>query len=303
METNITPFTPKNAKKFNCEKCNFICFKISDWERHISTLKHERKRLETLGNKKNAEKKSNQYQCENCDKVYKTRSGFWKHKKNCKNKINDNELYNIHNNDLDISNISTNDMVLQLIKQNSELQKQITEIIPKIGDTNYNNTNKFNMNIFLNKNCKDAIPLMDFVNNLQLTIDDLNNDGEKGFVKCITDIFTKGLSQLDVTKRPIHCSDIKREILYVKNDDEWVKDDGDKSLVSGAINLVKKDADNFFHNYIKENPDCWKSGNSKNQQFMTMMSNRYGNDDDKINDNYTKKVIKNIAKEVLIEKE
>jgi len=302
METKITPFTPKNAEKFSCKKCNFTCFKISDWERHLSTLKHERKRLETFGNKKNAEKNSNQYQCENCDKVYKTRSGFWKHKKNCKNKKEDINEKNSDNN-IDLQNISTNDMVLQLIKQNNELQKQITEIIPKIGDTNCNNTNKFNMNIFLNEKCKDAIPLMDFVNNLKLTIDDLDNGGEEGFVKCITDVFTRGLNQLDVTKRPIHCSDIKREILYVKNDDQWVKDDGDKSLVSGAINLVKKDADNFFHNYIKENPDCWKSGNSKNQQFMTMMSNRYGNSDNKINENNTKKVIKNIAKEVLIEKE
>jgi len=207
-------------------------------------------------------------------------------------------------------------MFMQLIQQNQDLQnllvkqdeshkKQISEIIPKIGNTNCNNTtnNKFNMNIFLNEQCKDAIPLMEFVNNLKLTVEDLDNTGKEGIVKGLTDIITKGLNELDITKRPIHCSDIKRETLYIKDEDKWVKDDKDKTIVSDAISKVTHEAHNFFPKWLDEHPNCWKEDSPYHEQYMIMVTNRFGKGEENFHENNTKQVIKNIAKKVMVDKE
>ena len=159
------------------------------------------------------------------------------------------------------------------------------------------------MNIFLNETCKDAIPLVEFISNLKLTVEDLDNTGKEGLVKGLTDIITKGLNELDITKRPIHCSDIKRETLYIKEEDKWIKDDKNKTIVADAIGKVKREADSFFPQWLEEHPLCWKRDSPYHEQYMTMVTNRFGKGDENFVEKNTKKVIKNIAKEVIVDKE
>ena len=159
------------------------------------------------------------------------------------------------------------------------------------------------MNIFLNETCKDAIPLVEFISNLKLTVEDLDNTGKEGLVKGLTDIITKGLNELDITKRPIHCSDIKRETLYIKEEDKWIKDDKDKTIVADAIGKVKREADSFFPKWLEEHPLCWKRDSPYHEQYMTMVTNRFGKGDENFVEKNTKKVIKNIAKEVIVDKD
>ena len=304
---------PKNAEKYYCEKCDFGCSKKSNFDKHLSTRKHK---ILTNTYKKNIENMNEKLFICDCGNSYKHRQSLWKHQQKC-TFINDEKESN--------NNGVTPEMFMELMKvvvkqgeqqvnmqqqQNDFQNKLVEEIIPKIGNTtnntNCHNTtnNKFNMNIFLNETCKDAMPLVEFINNLKLSVEDLDNTGKEGLVTGITNIITKGLNELDITKRPIHCSDIKRETLYIKEDDKWVKDDNDKTIVSDAIGQVKREADNFFPQWLEEHPNCWEQDNPYHEQYMIMVRNRFGGgDDDIFIEKNTKKVIKNIAKEVIVDKD
>ena len=286
----------KVAKSYYCELCDYSCSRKSSFDKHLSTRKHK-----MVVNGSESCKNEKKYLCE-CGKSYSHDSGYYRHKKTCTFIIEEKETNN------GVNTVNKDDLMMKMMDMMSEQQKQIMEIIPKIGNTtnntNCHNTNKFNMNIFLNEQCKDAIPLLDFINNLKLTVDDLDNTGKEGLVKGITDIITKGLNKLDITKRPIHCSDIKRETLYIKDDDKWVKDDKDKTIVTDAIGKVKCEADNFFPQWLQQHPNCWEQDNPYHEQYMNMVKNRFGGgDDDIFIEKNTKKVIKNIAKEVIVDKD
>jgi hypothetical protein len=303
----------KVAKKFYCEKCDYGCSRKYDYEKHLSTRKHKMVVIDSNLSPKNDKK----YFCE-CGKSYSHDSGYYRHKKTC-TFINEEKESNNNG-----ENSVTPEMFMELMKvvvkqgeqvvkqgeqQNNFQNKIVEEIIPKIGNNNNNTTNcnnttnKFNMNIFLNETCKDAIPLVEFISNLKLTVEDLDNTGKEGLVKGLTDIITKGLNELDITKRPIHCSDIKRETLYIKEEDKWIKDDKDKTIVADAIGKVKREADSFFPKWLEEHPLCWKRDSPYHEQYMTMVTNRFGKGDENFVEKNTKKVIKNIAKEVIVDKE
>ena len=304
---------PKSSKLFFCIYCDYSTSRESQYIRHLSTRKHK---MVTNGDN-DAKKKSNNYICE-CGNSYKHRQGLSRHKKTC-SFINEEKESNNNG-----ENSVTPEMFMELMKvvvkqgeqvvkqgeqQNNFQNKIVEEIIPKIGNNNNNTTNcnnttnKFNMNIFLNETCKDAIPLVEFISNLKLTVEDLDNTGKEGLVKGLTDIITKGLNELDITKRPIHCSDIKRETLYIKEEDKWIKDDKDKTIVADAIGKVKREADSFFPKWLEEHPLCWKRDSPYHEQYMTMVTNRFGKGDENFVEKITKKVIKNIAKEVIVAKE
>ncbi len=299
----------KVVKNFHCETCDYSCSRKYDYDKHLSTRKHK-----MIVNGSNlSEKIDKKYYCE-CGKSYIHDSGYYRHKKVC-TLINEEKESNNDGNGV------TSEMFMELMKvvvkqgeNQVNIQQQqsdiIKEIIPKIGNTtnntntNCNNTtNKFNMQIFLNETCKDAMPLVEFINNLKLTVEDLDNTGKEGIVKGLTDIITKGLNELDVTKRPIHCSDIKRETLYIKDEDKWIKDDKDKSMVSHAIGKVKRDADSFFPKWLEQHPECWKEESPYHEQYMTMVTNRFGKGEENFQEKNTKKVIKNIAREVIVDKD
>ena len=298
----------KVAKKYHCESCDYICCRKNDYDKHLSTRKHKM----LVNTSTTSQKTANNFKCI-CGKSYKHDSSYYKHKKTCTfiNEENGNNnggidkeiLLQVIQNQNNLQNI-----VMEQGKQHNDFAKKIIDdVIPKIGNnnnnTNTNCNNKFNMNFFLNETCKDAMPLLEFINNLKLSVEDLDNTGKEGLVKGLTDIITKGLNELDITKRPIHCSDIKRETLYIKDEDKWIKDDKDKSMVSHAIRKVKRDADKFFPKWLEQHPNCWEQESPYHEQYMTMVTNRFGKGEENFQEKNTKKVIKNIAKEVIVDKE
>ena len=300
--------SPKVAKMFTCEICDYICSKKSDYTKHLSTGKH--KRLTNTA-KILPEKTPNEYDCV-CGKSYKHRQSYFNHKKSCEfveEKEKEEEEKTIAQNSGGIDK----ELVMLLVKNQNDLQNLVVnEIIPKIGNTNTmtnshnnttNNNNKFNMNIYLNEKCKDAMTLSDFIDNLKISDEDFETTRTEGIISGLTDIFTKELRNLDVRKLPIHCSDIRRETFYIKEENEWVKDDGKKSILSRAIDKAKGMANKFLPVWIDDHQNCWKSESPYHTEWMNVITMRFGDGDPKFNEKNTKKIIKNIANEVLIDKE
>ena len=291
----LTEKSSKVVKKFHCETCDYNCCRKYDFDKHLSTRKHK-----MLINANISIPESDKIHFCECGKSYKQMPSLSRHKKTC-TFINEETENN--------NGVNNEKLVEKLLEDNAEMRSLIKEIIPKIGNStnnsnnNTNCNNKFNMNFFLNETCKDAMPLLEFINNLKLSVEDLDNTGKEGLVKGLTDIITKGLNELDITKRPIHCSDIKRETLYIKDEDKWIKDDKDKSMVSHAIRKVKRDADKFFPKWLEQHPNCWEQESPHHEQYMTMVTNRFGKGEENFQEKNTKKVIKNIAKEVIVDKE
>jgi len=292
----------EKQQKFVCTACDFGCSKQSDFDRHLATRKH-------VHGKSWKSKKSlitPQHVC-SCLREFKTISGLWKHKKKC---VFTHPLKTPDENG-EINN-QTNQIIMDIMKQNNDFQKllldqnkQMVEMFTQKmviqNNTNYNNivnnNNKFNLNVFLNEKCKDALNITDFVNSLQISFTDLENVGQMGFVEGISQIFVKGLKELDVCKRPIHCSDLKRETMYVKEDNVW----GNERPV--LIEAIKKIADKNIKTipmWKKENPECRDSESKKSDQYLKIMGESLGAcDKEKDLMNYNK-IIKRVAKEVTI---
>ena len=235
-----TYLTPKNAEKFNCEKCHFKCSKKSEYDRHILTAKHMRITMDTYLTPKNAKP----YVCE-CGCEYKYSSGLSKHKKKCPNiYISKNKVENITNN----INEPTMEYLLmenlEMKKDNLEMKKMMIELCKKIepstitNNTNNSNNQNFNINIFLNEECKDAMNLTDFVDSIQLSIEDMLRIGNDGQTSGMSNILIDKLNALDIVKRPLHCSDTKKETLYVKDDDKWEKEERNNPKIKNALNSI-----------------------------------------------------------------
>ena len=220
---------PKNADFFSCEICDFKCSKESDYNRHLLTLKHKKY---TLVYKKTP-KTDNALRCE-CQKTYTTRMGLWKHKQKCQflNEKTETSLAS------ELKEMATKDkdgLIMKLLKDNEEIRQILKEVLPKIGNntiinnnnntTNHNTTNNFNLNVFLNEQCKDALNISEFVDSLKITFEDLLYSKKNGLVEGISNVMIRGLKELDIYKRPIHCTDKKRETMYIKDQEKWKKDE------------------------------------------------------------------------------
>ena len=316
MENAEKNMTKKNAE-LCCPDCDFICYKQSEWERHAKTKKH----IHRLNGKcpKNEEMKKNaEYLCI-CGKKYVSTSGLWKHKKICNVLDTDDKLDKLDKLDLKEEEMVTNDfaitpkMFYDLLKQNNELQKSLIAIAsekgPHINNNNYNNSNNnsnnnnsFNLNFFLNEQCKNAMNIMDFVNQLQVSVNDLEETGRLGFAQGISNIFINGLKQIDVSDRPIHCSDSKRETLYIKNNDQWNKETADKIVLTNAIKHVAHKNMKQISEWQKIHPEYNDSDSKQNDKYLKIVSESMsGSSKEESNKNY-EKIAKNIVKEVIIEK-
>ena len=285
----------KNAKEINCENCHFKCFKSSDWDRHVLTAKHK-KRQKTP---KNAEELL--YVCNNCNKNFKYLSNLSRHKKICENK---NE-----NNNQDFFDILQQNQEFKelLIEQNKIIMDLSSKVGTNISNSTINSTinsnNKtFNLQVFLNEKCKDALNITDFVNSLKLTLEDLENVGDKGFVNGITRIFVNGLKQLDIYKRPIHCSDLKRETMYLKNENVWEKDNENKENMKKVIKQIANKNINKIYEWKDKYPDCKYSDSKKNDQYSRIIIESMGARTIEEDQVLYEKIIKNIAKETTIDK-
>jgi hypothetical protein len=300
--------SPKLATIFNCEKCDYGCCKESDFKKHLATLKHNGTKLCTNGN----EKLANQFTCKKCSKCYKTSSGLWKHSKTCKiDKVSDT------NNDTMQVILSDNEQFKQLIlevvksnsdlqKQNSELQKQVLDACRQSSITNiHNNTNNshnktFNLQFFLNEQCKDAMNISDFVNSFELQLSDLESVGDLGYVDGMTKIFLDKLSTMDIYKRPIHCSDSKREILYIKDENKWEKESRHNPKLRYAIKTVSFKNMKMANVWSDTYPESKASESRLNDVYMKLVIQSTGGKGE-IGDNENK-IIRRIAKELFIDK-
>lgn len=287
----------KGGTKFICIYCDFISSDKWKYKRHLLTLKHQRitKELQ-LGEEKGIENKVI-FKCQ-CGKEYNYRQGLFKHKKTCQSNINAFQKY-----------FSSNDELIQtIIKENNEVKQLLLEQNMKILDMAKNNTvvnnttNNFNLQMFLNVQCKDALNISDFLDSLQVQIKDLEDTGRLGYVEGISKIFLNGLNDLNINSRPIHCSDLKRETIYIKDKDVWEKENSDRDKLKLAIKTITAKNIKQIPIWQKENPDCFDSSSKKNDQYLKIVSNAMnGSTKEETEKNYDR-IISKLAKETVIQK-
>jgi hypothetical protein len=301
METNINP--KKSPQLHICIKCDYNTSSLKDYNKHLTTAKH--KRLINANNiSQKVSDKCQNYECD-CGKSYKHMSSLCKHKKTCDLKFKPEQIQ--------INKDITPELIIEIIKQNKELQqtlieqnKTIIELANKAGsNTNYinsNNNKTFNLQVFLNETCKDAINLTDFVNQIQLSVSDLEETGKLGYAEGISKVFIKNLNDIDFTQRPIHCSDSKREILYIKDDNQWNKDDESKTHLTKAIKQVANKNIKQINEWQKINPEYKDPESKQNDKYMKIVLNAMSGSTPEEQKSNINKIIKNVTKEVVIEK-
>jgi len=304
-----TKKTKKNELFYRCEICDFNTCKKTDYERHLSTQKHKNSQFSTISTKLSAfsEKK---ILCSLCGKNFKERTGLWKHLKKCK-EISENEHSMIYENENSNEDTLTDkQLILMLIKDNSEFKnmmleqnKTIMNLAEKAGTNNsYNNNKTFNLQVFLHETCKDAINLSDFVKQLQVSIGDLEETGTLGYAEGISKVFIKNLNDIDYNMRPIHCSDSKREILYIKDDNQWSKDDDQKSNLTKAIKQVANKNIKKISEWQKLNPEYNNPDSKQNDRYQKIIFNSMSGSTKEESDKNYEKICKNIVKQTIIEK-
>lgn len=290
----------QNAENFVCENCNFACSKISNFKAHLSTRKHTR----LINANQTSQKNAIAYSCI-CGKEYKHLSSLCKHKNLCK-LLHKNEKQIIY--ELIQQNDEFKQLMIEQSKQLLDHNKQLIEMqkfnsITQINTNCNNTTNKFNLNVFLNEQCKDALNLAEFVNSLQLQLSDLQNVGKFGYSEGISKIFVNGLKELDLYKRPLHCSDIKRETLYVKDEDKWQKEDDENTKLKYAIQQITHKNIKQIPKWVEEHPSCKNSESDQNEEYMKLVSNSMTGNSKEEQLHNMNKIISKLAKEVTIDKE
>ena len=288
----------KSSEKFHCEYCDYSTSRSSQYQRHISTDKHKILINPNI-------KTQNSFSCI-CGKTYKHSSTLCSHKKTCKAEDTSNSVVVKENiNDKD-------QLILMLVKQNAELIKETTDFktmmmeVIKNGTTSHshNNTNShnkaFNLQLFLNETCKDAMNINDFVESIKLQVSDLENVGEVGFVEGISTIIVKNLNALDITKRPIHCTDKKRETIYIKDENVWEKDESQCKIRRMIKKVVSKNQ-RLIPKFKEQNPEYNKSYSKVSDKYNKLIIESMGGSGD--NDAEKEdKIVRNIVKNVVVDK-
>jgi hypothetical protein len=326
MKQNLSQKIPK----YFCEKCEYKTDNKKDYTKHLGTLKHQNETNETITPQKNP-----QMTCD-CGLVCNSRTTLWRHKKKCI--INDNKKQDIientefnsgstkqdkdkvlknivlevikQNNDNNNGNNSNNELIQYLINENKEFKNLILEIVRKdsltVNNTNNNisncNNKSFNLNFFLNEQCKDALNINEFVDSIKMQLSDLEEFAHIGYADGVSNIFVKGINALEVHKRPIHCSDVKREVLYIKNNNEWIKETEDKPLVKDAIKRVAFKNIRQINDWVKENPTCKDPTTKKFDQYNKIVMNAMSGVTEQEQKDNIEKIVKNVTKAVVIDK-
>ncbi len=312
----MTKNSPKLAKIFECEKCNYTCSKKSDFNKHVNTRKHINNDAQLQNIHSNS---PNIYICI-CGKEYRYRQGLSIHKKKCIEPINEKSEKNeilTKDDKIDIlikENIDFKNIILDLVKNNGDFQKQTLDMqkqmidVCKTSGTNntYNNNNNsnnktFNMQVFLNEKCKDAMNIMDFVNSMTLELSDLEDVGELGYVEGISKIIIRKLNEIDVYKRPIHCSDYKREVMYVRDDDIWEKENSTYDKLRKAIKHITKKNGDLMIPWRDKNPQCMNNRHRLNDVYLRIMNQSMGGKGEFVDSE--NKIIKKLSKAVYINKD
>lgn len=313
---------PKKTSIHFCKLCDYTTSSRKDFNKHTSTSKHQKKDNENQieqNRTENPEKSHSKIVCKNCNKSYLSKSGLWNHQKKCIEKPVENTIVP--------TELTSTAVIIEIIKQNQEFktllieqqkiqmeqQKENKELINKVIElskeprivnngtmTQNNNQKHFNLQFFLNDTCKDAITIQQFINNIQISLEDLESVGKNGFVKGISDIVLKELNTLDVTKRPIHCTDLKREVIYLKEEDAWNKDDDENTKLKNVIKTVENKGWNKVPFWYQNNPNAHVSDTPEYAMYGNIVRNVSGNDNEV---KLREKIVKVIAKETHLEKE
>tara|TARA_Y100000389_G_scaffold69001_1_gene65544 strand:+ start:5713 stop:6573 length:861 start_codon:yes stop_codon:yes gene_type:complete len=282
----------KNDGNYVCEKCNYFTSKKNHYERHLLTSKHKKGQNgnENRDKKgKNYEKGHDQLTCL-CGRLFKTNSGLWKHQKKC----NYIKKENVVEDNIEDTKDNMKELVVNLINQNNELQKTIQEMIPKIGNNN-NNNNNFNINVFLNEKCKDALSMDEFIDKIEISMKNLLITKEKGNAHGISNIIMENMNKLSLYERPMHCTDIKKETLYIKNN-EWEKDINNKFINNTIKKLEIKQLKNI-QLWIDNHPN-YKNDDKQQEEFAKLIS-----ECGKTLNKDKQHIIKNLCNEVFINKD
>jgi hypothetical protein len=308
MTTLATNLVQKSSYNYVCDLCDYTSSRNSQYLRHLGTSKHLKRVNSTKLNIDETKSSQPLFSCDNCKKLYKERSGLWRHKKICvapvtkptSGYIKDPMIELLINENKDFKNI-----ILELVKNNGDLQKQMMEVCSKSSNTMVNSNNHshnktFNLQFFLNEQCKDAMNIMDFVDSMKLEFSDLEDVGKFGYVEGISNIIIRKLNELDVYKRPIHCSDAKREIMYVKDDDIWEKENSTYDKLRKAIKHVTKKNGDMMIPWSQTNPMCMNTSHPLNDTYIQIMNQSMGGKEEFVDSE--NKIMKKIAKAVLIDK-
>jgi len=306
MATKLSKNSEEKNEEFLCEYCDYKCSLIQHWKQHISTKKHKNRIFNNIDNSVNND--IQYFEC-GCGKNYKDRSGLWKHKKKCNGYIKNELPY------IDANTQLTPELVLKLIEQNKELQqtlidqnKTIIELAQKAGSHNTTNNNcgnnnkTFNLQVFLNETCKDAINMTDFVNQIQISLSELEETGKIGYAEGISKVFIKNLNEIDYTERPIHCSNSKRETIYIKDANQWIKDDENKTSLMKAIKQVANKNIKQIPEWQKVHPNYCDPESKDNDKYMNIILNSMSGSTKEESEKNYEKIARNIAKEVVINK-
>jgi len=321
------------SSNYNCSYCNYNINNKSSYDKHLLSEKHKKN--------VNGEHIETKYNCSQCSKEYFNYNALWKHKKHCvviNNEREPEELQNTftptnltkelffevlkeskelqqvlieQNKELQNKLLEQNNKLLekenQLLEQNAEHHKQIIEIASKQGSNNTinshnTNNNQFNLQFFLNETCKDAMNIVDFINSLKLTTDDFETTGRLGFIDGISRIIIKELKKLETEKLPIHCTDLKRETVYIKDNDTWEKENEEKKKLKWTIDKVAQMNLNLIQDWQEKYPECKENNTKENQHFFKLAAVALGGRGKDEEDKYREKIMKNVLKEVVLDK-
>lgn len=301
-----------NKKKYYCEKCDYSTCHLSHWKKHISTKKHVSKRFQNVSKmetQKVPKSTIKKYCCPNCDKVYKSRSGLYKHSQTCveiviqEEEETENQIVTTEDQTFMTTCMQTmmammkemqaeKEERMKLQDQICKQQEQMSELIPKVGN---NNNNRININVFLNENCKDAINMSEFLEGIKVQLQDLEYVKNNSLQDGISQIFVNELKQLDTCKRPIHCTDVKRETLYIKDEGDWSKDQHREKLQQGFRDVAHQYR-KAISEWEEKNPN-WNTNEKLRDEYISLVQKTY-------KDTYgasENKIIKKIAKETQID--
>ena len=319
----MTKKCQKNAKTFHCTVCHFTCSRYSNYKIHMTTDKHNRMTNDDINHAKNIDTIYG-FSCD-CGKIYKYRQGLFAHKKRCTlTRVNkettdepeeSTELITkllVQNQELLLSNQHFKEMMVEQSKhiqeqqyENQKLQCKLIEAVKEssatINNTTNNNNQSFNLNFFLNTTCKDAMNMSDFIENIEVDFKDIENIGKNGYISGMTDMILSRIKELDVTKRPLHCTDLKRETMYIKDNDEWSKDTSDNTNLHRMIDYVAKQNYAAIPLWREQHPECQEWEHPQYDFCVSMMRNILG-DVGSEQIRLDNKVIKNLSKHICIDK-
>ncbi len=310
----LTQKSSKSSKNYYCDFCNYITSRISQYQRHLLTAKHKKSTLYQQKSTK-INQKVPMLSCD-CGKYYKERSGLWRHKKICPKNydINDTNTNNNNNNNMDIikehakSITDKDELIMFLIKECTDYKNMLAEqqnmmmkvIENGVGNNSHNthsNNNTFNLQVFLNETCKNAMNINDFVDSIKLQLSDLEKFAEVGYVEGITNIITTNLKALDITQRPVHCTDKKRETMYIKDENKWEKEDDNKSKLRRVIKRVSDKNIKLLPLFREKYPEYSNSSSKISDKYDKMVIEVMTSNDDK-----ETKIIHNISSVITIDK-